>query len=449
MPEQTAHAHAQALDEHLDIFGQQPRINTIRTQICFCFSCENHDGVAELLRDGLERLAASFPWVAGLVIRDEADGTFKIRPSDKPPLLKIRDLRDGFPGMRECAESRFPSRILDEEVIAPCQTFGPDGPAPVLAVQANLIQGGVLAVFSALHSTMDMTGQAEVIRLFSKACRGEPFTDEEVSIGNLPRRHIIPLLGDEELKPEHRPAPHKEAIIEGTSKKETAAEAEWAYFIFADDALRALKSQAMASRGLLPSDVAFISTDDALSAFIWQSITRARMPRLFQPAETRSVFTRMVDARSHLSLPETYAGLVVFKTPSAVECSALVREPLGVTASRLRRSLRDVGYATKAVATLLSRGHAGNLPGTDVLEPSTGVNLSSWTKARCYELDFGGILGKPEAVRRPSFKAWEGLVYLMPTSPNGEMAVAVCLRGEDMMRLRNDEEFARFASYIG
>lgn len=439
----------QALDEYLDIFGQQPRINTIHTPICFCFSCETHKGVVESLQDGLERLAASFPWVAGRVIRDDADGAFKIRPSDAPTPLKIRDLRDSFPGMRECADRRFPCRILDEDVIAPCKTFGSDGPAPVFVVQANLIQGGLLLVFSALHSAMDMAGQSQVIHLFSKACRGEPFTDEEISIGNLPRRHIIPLFDDNELKPEHRPESHKEAIIKGTGKTEAAAEATWAYFIFSDDALRALKSQAMVSRDLLPSDIAFLSTDDALSAFIWQSITRSRMPRLSRPAETRSVITRTADARSHLQLPETYAGLVVCKTSSAVECSALVREPLGITASRLRRALRDVGYSTKAVATLLSKGHPGTLPGADVLEPSTGVNLSSWAKARCHELDFGRTLGKLEAVRRPTFKAWESLVYLMPKSPNGEMAVAVCLREEDMMRLRNAEEFTRFASYVG
>lgn len=439
----------QAPDEFLDIFGQQPRINTIHTPIGFFFSCETHEGVAEMLQDGLKRLAARFPWVAGRVIRDEADGAFKIRPSDTPPPLKIRDLQDIFPGMRECAHSRFPSRILDEDVVAPCKTFGSDGPAPVFGVQANLIPGGLLLVFSALHSAMDMTGQAQIIYLFSKACRGEPFTDEEISIGNLPRRYIIPLLDDDELKPEHRPERQKEAIFEGTSKTEAAAQAEWGYFIFPDDALRALKSQAMVPRDLSPNDIAFLSTDDALSAFIWQSITRARMPRLTKPTETRSVFTRTVDARSHLQLPETYAGLVVFKTSSVIECGALVQEPLGFTASRLRRSLRDVGYSTKAVATLLSKGHTGTLPGTDALEPSTGVNLSSWAKTRCYELDFGRVLGKPEAVRRPSFKAWESLVYLMPNASNGEAAVAICLREDDMTRLRNDEEFTRFASYVG
>jgi hypothetical protein len=37
---------------------------------------------------------------------------------------------------------------------------------------------------------------------------------------------------------------------------------------------------------------------------------------------------------------------------------------------------------------------------------------------------------------------------LIPKSLDGEIAVAVCLRDEDMERLKADEEFARHGTYI-
>lgn len=37
--------------------------------------------------------------------------------------------------------------------------------------------------------------------------------------------------------------------------------------------------------------------------------------------------------------------------------------------------------------------------------------MSSWAKGRCYDCDFGGDLGKDEAIRRPAFDAWVSLAY--------------------------------------
>jgi hypothetical protein len=43
----------------------------------------------------------------------------------------------------------------------------------------------------------------------------------------------------------------------------------------------------------------------------------------------------------------------------------------------------------------------------------------------------------------------EGLMYLMPRSPSGEIGLAVYLSEEDIAALRNDKEFAEFAEYVG
>ena len=40
-------------------------------------------------------------------------------------------------------------------------------------------------------------------------------------------------------------------------------------------------------------------------------------------------------------------------------------------------------------------------------------------------------------------------MYLMPKAPDGEIVAAICLRDEDMERLRVDEGFTKYARFIG
>jgi hypothetical protein len=64
-------------------------------------------------------------------------------------------------------------------------------------------------------------------------------------------------------------------------------------------------------------------------------------------------------------------------------------------------------------------------------------------------VDFGGRLGRPEAVRRPSFEAWEGLSYFMPQTPGGDIFVSLCLSGGNLEMLREDEKFCSFGKFVG
>jgi hypothetical protein len=52
-------------------------------------------------------------------------------------------------------------------------------------------------------------------------------------------------------------------------------------------------------------------------------------------------------------------------------------------------------------------------------------------------------------VRRTRSHITEGLMYLMPKSPEGEIGLVACLSDEDMAVLRTDSEFLRFADYVG
>ncbi|KAG9238311.1 putative trichothecene 3-O-acetyltransferase [Amylocarpus encephaloides] len=429
----------------LNVFEQQPGLAGLYTQICFCFSVEDessHATIVDALTKGLERLTASFPWLAGQVVNEGSSegntGVFKIVPLNKIPQLVVKNLRSD------------PSTL-----IAPRNTL-PGCPGteirPVLLLQANFITGGLLLTFVAQHNTMDMTGQGHLIRFFSKACHNEQFTEEEVAAGDRTNKDLVPLL-DESYR--QGPELARQAIqhippVGVNSVHETLLpppKSSWAYFKFSKASLEAIKT--IATKTLSSG---FISTDDALSAFIWQSIIRARLPRL--EASSISTFARAVDVRRFFGISKLYTGLLQNMTYKTHTLQHLIAAPLGTIASQLR-SLVDpqtstLKYDTRALATCLERSPDRSiLSFTATINLSTDIMLSSWAKVEAYDLDFNLGLGVPECVRRPRFLPFESLLYLMPRSREGGIALAVCLREEDMERLRGDGEFGKYGVYVG
>ncbi|KAK9363908.1 transferase family-domain-containing protein [Lipomyces starkeyi] len=432
---------------NLLVFGQQPGLN-IYTQLCFGFpvaDASSHSAIINRLTNG-----------------EGKPGIFKIKPLEKIPRLVVKDLRidPSIPTMDALRRANFPFSMLDESIIAPRKTLPcldeSESDSPLFLLQANFITGGLLLTFLGQHQAMDMTGQGQVIYLLSKACRNEPFTSEELSIGNIARHNIIPLLDDsykqgpELARQIIKPTPSDSISNSATNVHAAPPKCTWAYFTFPPTSLTALKSLATKIFITLPSG--YISTDDALSAFIWQSVIRVRLPRLHPTAE--ATFARAVDPRRYLDIPQTYPGVVQNMTYHTYPIQKLVAEPLGGVASQLRSALDpktpDLGYRTRALATVLNRALDKSIISVVAsLDLSVDIMLSSWAKEHCYELDFNLGLGKPEALRRPQFVPVESLMYLMPKALDGEIALGICLRDEDMERLRADEEFAKYATYIG
>ncbi|KAJ5864488.1 Transferase [Penicillium soppii] len=452
----------------LDVFGQTPGLYKLYTQLCSVYAISDtssHDTIIDILINGLDQLAKSFPWLTGQVVNEGAGdghtGVFKITPLDKIQLV-VKDLRpdSSAPTMNSLRQANYPFTMFDENVIAPCTTLNlPDNPpsitsesALVFCVQANFIEGGLMLTTVTQHNVMDMTGHDFIMRLLSKACKNEPFTNEELTIGNMNRSRAIPLLDDS-----YTPGPElaHQIVKPPPSNSDTASDpvvppqSTWAYIELSATQLNALKSLATKT---LPPSTTFISTDDAISAFIWQCIARARASRL--GATSKSMLARAVDVRQRLGMPKAYPGLVQAMTYNTGTIRQISEEPLGIVAAQIRSQLdpknNDLAFNTSALATFLSRSHDRTKASiTASVDVSSDFMLSSWSRISCYELDFGLGLGKPEAVRRPHFTPFEGLGYLMPRSPAGELQAAICLRDEDWDGFKADEEFTKYATHIG
>ncbi|KAK8123022.1 hypothetical protein PG984_011692 [Apiospora sp. TS-2023a] len=435
---------------------------TIFTQISLCYPMPDASRLPahiETLKRGLELLAASFPWLAGQVIREGVTagttGVFKIAPLDKAPRMVVKDLSSdpAMPSLKDLRRAGYPMNALDEDTVAPRRTSsGQPGEtiAEVFQLQASLIKGGLILTFLGQHQCMDGVGQGQVMRLLSKACRGEGFTEEELRSGNRDPADAIPLLDENTW----RPGPELKyntvhSLPTGdTERRQTGV---WCHFSFSKKSLLTLKG--VATHGL-PASTPYVSTDDALTALIWQSIMRARLPRLQE--DSPALFARSVDIRGHVGISSTYPGFAQCMTyHDKFPIGQLVESPLGTVAADLRAAIAPetstLAYDARSLATLVHRtpdkATLSLLGGK--FDMTRDVMLNSWANQDAYHLDFGLGLGLPEAVRRPRFDAFQGLVYLLPKRPDGEIGAAVCLSEDDLQKLKEDHRFLQFARLVG
>lgn len=454
-------------DFPLDILGQQSRINRLYTQITFCYTLAGDDDsylkstIIKTLENGFRCLSGSFPWIAGQITND--NGTFKIKPSSGSPHIFVKDYTNDplVPDWDTLQQANFPFSMLDGSILAPCKTLEPSSEGLlVFLIQANFVRGGgLLLTLNGQHGAMDMAGFAQVMYLFSKACRNEPLIENELSIGNMDRRNVIPLLDDgtHDTSDNRNSQSARDEKVQQVHQNEpilSSNDCIWAYFSFSNTNLAILKSLATAT---LPTGTSeFISTDDALSSCIWHSISRIRLQRYVQPNETtlnpKTTLSRNVDVRRHLAIPASYPGLATDTTIHTFPLEVVANQSLGFLSSELRSALDPAALSrhTRETATRISREKKSKKTiSVAKTYPEFEVRLSSWAKEKCYSLDFG--FGLPVAVRRPRFTegSRDGLVYFLPKSLDGEIVVGICLTCEDMERLRTDKAFVMFGTFLG
>ncbi|KAF9970473.1 hypothetical protein BGZ73_006814 [Actinomortierella ambigua] len=458
----------------LDALGQQP-LQNIYTPLTLAYAVDDEASYATIvdtLKAGLLNLTKGFPWVAGQVICEgataENSGVYKIVPNETHPPLIVKDLRDdsNMSTFASLKETKFPcsAPVMDENVLSARHSmsnyFDHVSPKPVFLVQATFIKGGLLLTFTTHHLVFDITGHGHIMALLSKACHNEAFNRKELASGKLDGPTFIPSL--ENMNPADDPSyqfqiakppsaddPFDQLALE--SKPATLNDlpkATWANFSFDTTALAALKVEANNTR--LPS-VPYVSTDDALTALILRSSVRARLHRCDPASKVSNC--RAVNMRRRLGVPENYLGVMINMAYIQTTYEQIATEELGAVASRLRGALdgpRLVELTRGFVTMLRNAPNKWGLSITSGLDLANNLLTSSWTKVQSYELDYNLGLGKPVAVRRPTWTpATENLAYFMPTAPNGDIVVAFCLRDEDMVNLRADAEFNKYATYIG
>ena len=453
-------------ERYQDVFGQL-RLLKSYSHLLLCFritEASSREPIIKALELAVTKLITTFPWLAGKVLHEGSgpgnSGLFKVAPcaSWEPPntILRVKDCSNICPSYAKIIEAGGPVNMFDPNVLAPCVAFpqsyqeSESSPAFVSALQANFIDGGLLLDIATQHNIMDGVATYQMLTLLAKALRGEEFSDVDIEQGNRDRRNMVRLLGPSEPLSDLLSDFCRPSLLEAAGLPSVPApHGEWCFFRFPAQKLAELKSIANNPKAL-DGDVPFVSTNDALSAFIWKCLGSIRLRRLEKPTAI-SKFTRAADARPALGVPQEYMGNMVTNSFSRLSLKDLDRLPLGSIASFMRKNMKkDVTeYTVRSLVTLIN-----NEPDKTVImyggvqDPETDVAFSSTAQMNIYGVNFG-ILGSLDLLRRPAFIPKATTIYLWPKTLAGDIDGLLCLTEEELALLKADEEWSSFSRLLG
>ncbi|SPQ20704.1 f0a33512-b97a-465e-b6ad-25dcae1e0f3e [Thermothielavioides terrestris] len=365
-----------------------------------------------------------------------------------------------MPSYEELVGARGPASTLPGELLAPRKAF-PESyneteqdPAPVIALQANFVRGGLLLDCAAQHNFVDMSGIEQCYSLLATALRGEPFPSDAIAQGNMDRRNLVPLLQADEPVLDHgqfvRPGPDNMP----PPPAEPESPFSWRYFRFSPAKLAALKAMATPPTTETETGASsappYVSTNDALTAFCWQRVIAARLARRQTP-EAVAKFCRAVDARRSMGVPAGYMGDLVTIATTTLGFRELAEAPLADIAGRLRRDLTAVNNRdyVRSFATWIQRtADKTTIAYGGRFNPDTDIGSSSWAHVKLAKVAFGP-LGRPSLIRRPDFVPLRSDIYFMPQTENGDIDALLCFNQADFDGLMADEMWTAFADYIG
>lgn len=220
---------------------------------------------------------------------------------------------------------------------------------------------------------------------------------------------------------------------------------QWCDFCFSAESLKSLKELASNPNAFCDSTVAYITTNDALTAFCWQRISSARL-RLGKPADAISRFARAVDVRSVMKIPYEYMGHMIYIATSFLPLESVAAKSLAHISSVLRKDLNSASneYEVRSFATLIANtSDKSTIAFAGKFDPSLDVGSSSGLAMK-WRNDFG-LLGMPDFMNRPRFTPVPSTVYVMPPRHDGSVDVMISLRPEELSILKEDEMWNKFA----
>lgn len=460
--------HKSGQSYEINILGQTP-ILAAYGQIMVAFPLPHDHSTEEItgrLNDAAVKLYALFPRLAGQVVNEgqseDSTGTFLIRPyppHEGPNPVLVKDYSRISPPWHEIRDAGGPMSMLPEEGLSSKKCI-PHSYAyslevqPVLVIQANLVNGGIFITFSLQHQAGDGTGFGYIMKHIAALMRGEDISDALIAGANFEDADMHQLLRPNE-KPVHVSVfEHKSVRPNGQDHekeitKPATPAATWACFRFTSESLRRLKTEASVDE---KTDAkTWISTNDALLAFLWKRLTIVRLKTL--SPETVTQCSRAVDMRDRVEkpLPEGYMGYAALICHTSVRMGEIQEMTLSRIAIMLRQELKQMnGLYLRSLATIMTdtaNKYNVALVSVSVKREATLV-MSSWAELGTQSLVFGP-LGKPAFSRRAEKMPFLSSSYVLPKFENGDMDLQLCLLDEELEALRNDKEWNIYTEYIG
>lgn len=438
--------------------------------LCFELPPESESAlVLKSLKKGLDRTVRALPFLAGEVTLrkgGEENGKLEIRRRLQPLVeLKTKDLTKSGSGwntsFRDLCERNIPVSFLEGRFFSPIHAQPePNKPARVMMVQATLIEGGMLLVACFHHSAMDGAGAASVLTHWARFCELNVAT--VVDVGKVETTTIAkeivdrqplmrsPSMTQSKEHPEYRLRASKTPSV-GTLPL-SPPNMKLSIFHLPPESLRELKA-------CVPQDKdQWTSTNDALSALLWSSITRARYPEptLANRSDNAQGFHSKlfiaVNGRSRLSqpLPDDYIGNMTLSAITSSPLSEVSARPpdLEAIAIRIRHSITviDEEYIRSAIALIDATPDVRDIEQNADYHCSRDLLITSWAAQPLLRTDWGPMLGGAPRYIRILKSEFDGICIVLPRLEDGGLEVVVGLEQAQMARLQVDEDFGRFAT---
>ncbi|MBX7552105.1 acyltransferase [Streptomyces sp. NPDC004232] len=380
------------------------------------------DGAA--LRDSLARTLRRYPLLAGRLQRD-ADGGLSVLCND----AGVRFTEASCPDpMRDYGHGLRAAPVIGELLREVSAFRVVDRDTPLLKIRLTRMKGGgsVLGVLIN-HSLADGGSTVAFLESWSREHLGlsweEPSHD----------RGVLDALGRLSADPATRAGRAFVAVGRvrhlattlrvGVNKLATITTR------FGAGELAALKAEAQRT---LPAADAWVSTNDALTAHLWQVLGELRD----RPADAAEWLGLIVGAQSRLgdALPTSYWGNCVSNSWTSLTAARLRELPLGAVAWDVRRCLdsntedkiRDeIAFLGSYRGKGVSR-HVMSVRAPDV--STTSLSVNNWSQFPLYRIDLGA--GRPFWYEFPDLPV--PTVHIAPTpQEDGGRDVYLCLPESD------------------
>ncbi|OBT73287.1 hypothetical protein VF21_08447 [Pseudogymnoascus sp. 05NY08] len=437
--------------------GPLGQITPAYTLVTLGFPIENKSQEAAAIFT-LEKAAGEiiqvYPWLAGQVVNegfgDGSSGTDKV-----VGFVHVKDCTDNCPAYADLVKARAPSSMLDGSILSPAYGFVNSYPRNVVKavciMQANLVKGGILLTICTFHGVMDANGNDQFIRQFASLCHGEVIAEEYIRWGNADADTIVaPLKPGEEPLPMEWIRYPSQLGAEEPSWPPPPSTGTWRTFRFPRASISALKAEAM--KLCTPDyEVKYVSSNDAISTFIWLRIAAARSTHL--PKDSKTMVLRAVNGRQKLDTPihEGYMGHAVMCSFVQVSLDVALNESLSAMAIKLRQGLSQIDdHAMRSFFHLLqTEKDKTTINYGASMKAETDIMLTSWVSQKLYDTNFGDALGKPDFIRRPKLPDALSLAYMMPLTRDGDVDLIISLSDQDHEALRKDAQWEEFVEYLG
>lgn len=433
------------------------------------------NSVVEKLNGFARKLVDAKPYLAGFVVPAPDSktrfGLSEIRFTDDDflhfPNIEIRHLccKEVPFTYSELDNMALPPSVVRPELVSALPVGTDDQLAPAFRMQANIVEGGLIVSVYLHHCIADGTGLSFL--LTGAALSDEFAFDRHLKTNGLPtpslNNRLAAFANRKTIVRQKLSWSEPNQISDRTLRYNTRGSISKNHNIApaGRGCLVALCREKIENlEASLKSQVSdnFISPNDALQAFLWHHMTKARKPSLNDPSISHSKLLIPVNIRKKLKepIPESFLGAAVDFATAELPMDDLISDSstndamLAAIALEIRRAIDNVNeaYIRQMIAVSLVENPdidvrdlmASNMSRTD----GADMYITSWEKLGLYDATLEMGLGRPDWVRKPWSKD-PGSCVIMPSDDRKPyLEVLVQMTEVDVERLLADEVFMSY-----